>query len=288
MSSVKLPVFKIIRPGIFCAVQDFGRFGFRHLGVPCSGVSDRQSMIYANFLVNNRPDKPVLEVFGQKCEIEILNPVNIAVSGATAQLLLDGIISDFSVARCVVPGQKLKIEKLINGAISYIAVSGGFEAEPVMGSVSTLTGTHLRPLLKNEVVFAAISEDLPSKNLGHLKPLNIDINSQINVQKGPEFDMLDENSKIRLFEDVYRITKNSNRMGYRLDGNPLQRINLNDILTSAVAPGVVQLLPDGQLILLMRDCQTTGGYPRILICGESDINQIAHRSPGDTIRFKLQ
>lgn len=288
MSPSTIPVLKVIRPGIFSALQDIGRFGYRHLGVPCSGASDRQSFIYVNATLHNPTNAPILEIFGQNAEFEVLNPVRIFIAGAFAIVTLDDLPVEFFGPLHVKSGQKLKIEKLINGAVVYVGIEGGFSAVPVMGSVSTISGSHLKPVSKNDILYSSSQTNISSVNHGILKPIKINTNSHITITPGPEFEVLDNISQQRIFTSIFNITKDSNRMGYRLLGEMLTRNTTNDMLTSAVAPGVIQLLPDGQLIILMRDCQTTGGYPRILIVDESDINQLAQRNPGKNITFKLK
>ncbi len=287
MNPKSIPALKIIRPGIYSAIQDFGRFGFRHLGVPCSGASDRQSMMYVNFILHNPNNSPVLEIFGQGIEVETLNPVTIAISGGSAFVTVDSTPTDISKPVKLSAGQRLKIEKLLLGAVVYLGIRGGFTAEPIMGSVSTIHGSHLRPLSKNEIVYAIDESEHTTINRGNLTPIKIDISKPIRVTIGPEFEFLDSNAQLLLLTSTFTITKDSSRMGYRLKGERLRQNNPTDMLTSAVAPGVIQLLPDGQLIILMRDCQTTGGYPRVLVVSESDINQLAHRSPGNSVIFKL-
>ena len=259
-------VIRIIRPGIFCALQDIGRFGYRHLGVPCSGASDRASMIYVNAILQNRPETPVLEIFGAGSIFEIISSCTVCFGGAKALIRLNGQEFDFSKPHKCSSGDIIKIEKLSSGTILYLGISGGFYAPPVMDSVSYLKDTHLMALKSGDILYAHI---------------------RIHVFKGPEFDILSNESKAEIFEESFRITPQSNRMGYRLQGHPMSKLSTIEMLTSAVTPGVVQLLPDGQMIILMRDCQTTGGYPRILITDESDINQLAQRSPGDTVHFAI-
>ena len=278
-------VIKIIRPGIFCALQDIGRFGFRHLGVPCSGASDRQSMMYVNGLLRNPPDTPVLEIFGQGGKFEVMSDSVICFAGAEAMITLNGQLKDFSKPITCRPGEAIHIEKLISGAILYLGISGGFYTSPVMDSVSYLKDTHLMALKSGDILYAHIRNQYMTGSGASLKPLDINKTKSIQVYKGPEYDILSNESKADIFEKSFQITSQSDRMGFRLAGKPLPKSAEKEMLTSAVSPGSVQLLPDGQLIILMRDCQTTGGYPRILIVNEHDINQLAQRSPGDNVCF---
>jgi antagonist of KipI len=286
MAANTFAAIKILRPGVYCAIQDLGRFGFRHLGVPCSGASDRQSLMYVNFLLGNPSHSAVLEIFGQSTEIEIIHAVIIAISGAKAIISVDGVVTNIDKPIHLNVGQKLKVEKLILGNVLYLGIAGGFVADAVMGSLSTIVGSHLKPLTKNDILSAKNQNAQTITNHGQLKPIKIDTDRPIEVTVGPEFEQLDTYSQQLIFSASFTITKDSNKMGYRLMGENLVRNNSTDLLTSAVAPGVVQLLPDGQLIILMRDCQTTGGYPRVLVVDAGDINQLAQRSPGQMICFR--
>lgn len=286
-SNEPVAVLKILNKGIYCALQDAGRFGYRHLGVPCSGAMDRYSLMYVNNQLNNPVNAPVLEVAGNGFTFIALRDVLLFFSGAGCEITVDSFRSETSALIKLNGGQTLKIEKINVGARVYIGIKGGFCASPVMDSISTLEGTHLRELKKNEFIFSKNVSLLKEKKNGHLKKFKINKNQKIYVSPGPEFAFLTEDSIKLVLSEHFLITKNSNRMGYRLFGKPLSSIKSNEILTSSVMPGTVQLLPDGQLIALMRDCQTTGGYPRILQIEESGINQLAQRLPGEEVVFQI-
>ena len=286
-SNEPVAVLKILNKGMYCALQDAGRFGYRHLGVPCSGAMDRYSLLYVNNQLNNHVNASVLEVAGNGFTFITLTDVLLFFSGASCEITIDSKMSDSSALIKLNGGQTLKIEKINVGARVYIGIKGGFCASPVMDSISTLEGTHLRELKINEFIFSKNISLLKEKISGHLKKFKINNNQEIFVSPGPEFSNLTEDSVKLVLSEHFLITKNSNRMGYRLFGKPLSSIKSNEILTSSVMPGTVQLLPDGQLIALMRDCQTTGGYPRILQIEESGINQLAQRLPGEEVVFQI-
>lgn len=287
MSLQPISALKVLKPGLYCAIQDAGRFGYRHLGVPISGAADRHSMIFANSALHNPIQTPVLEIYGRGAEFEVLHPITIMVAGAKTILSIDGKKQDCTSPINLQIGQTLKIEELLLGFATYIAVIGGWVIDPIMGSVSTLHNTHLLPFKKNDVIYIHITNQENKVNYAKMAPIHIDIQKRIEVMPGPEWEILTADSRNSLNTSEYQITKDSNRMGYRLSGIPLARSRNIEMLTSAVCPGTIQLLPDGQLILLMRDCQTTGGYPRILVVEESDLNQLAHRVPGDSVVFLL-
>lgn len=282
-----LPVLKVLKNGVYCALQDNGRFGFRHLGIPYSGALDRHSYLYANQLLGNNTDAAELEIFGQGCVFMILADCVIFITGAQHEITIDGLRCTTADPISVYEGQILKIEKIYAGARIYISIKGGFYSTPVMNSISTLNGTHLVPLKKNDIVFKISGQPKDKNNLAGIRNIDINKNCKIPVLRGPEYFWLSRASMDVLESQYFSISPTSNRMGYRLFGAPLLKINQQEMLTSAVMPGTVQLTSDGQLIILMRDCQTTGGYPRILQVEEWGINQLAQRLHGDDVVFQI-
>ena len=282
------PVIKVISAGIYAALQDAGRYGHRHLGVPVSGAMDTQSLYYVNHVLQNNINSPAIEILGHGAKFEILEEVRLCVSGASGIIHLYGKNTTPHQPFFAKKGQILYIQKIITGARFYLGISGGFFAEPVMQSVSTINGTHLGPLKKNEVLRRNIDEIRGNSQNSRLIHHTIDKTKPIQALHGPEYHFLSETSAANLMNATYTITNENNRMGYRLSGPALYTVVAhNNLLTSAVLPGTVQLLPGGQLILLMRECQTTGGYPRVLQVEEASINQLAQRWASDSIRFLI-
>jgi len=282
-----LPVLKVLKHGVYCALQDKGRFGYRHLGIPYSGAMDRHSFLYANQRLGNNADAGELEIFGQGSVFMILADCVIFITGAQHEITIDGLRFTTTDPISVFEGQILKIEKIYAGARLYISIKGGFYSTPIMNSISTLNGTHLRPLKKNDIVYKISGQTKDKKSLAGIRNIEINKICKIPVLPGPEYFWLSQASMDVLESQYFTISPTSNRMGYRLFGAPLQKINQQEMLTSAVMPGTVQLTSDGQLIILMRDCQTTGGYPRILQVEEWGINQLAQRLPGDDVVFQI-
>jgi biotin-dependent carboxylase-like uncharacterized protein len=282
-----LPVLKVLKHGVYCALQDTGRFGYRHLGIPYSGAMDRHSYLYANQRLGNKLDAGELEIFGQGSVFMILADCIIFIAGAEHDITIDGLRINTSEPITVFEGQTLKIEKIYAGARIYISIKGGFYSSPVMNSISTLNGTHLVPLKNNDLVYKISGQTNDKKNLAGIRNIEINKICKIPALPGPEYYWLSQDSIDILESQRFIISPTSNRMGFRLFGAPLQKINQHEMLTSAVMPGTVQLTPDGQLIILMRDCQTTGGYPRVIQVEEWGISQLAQRLPGDDVVFQI-
>lgn len=288
------PYIEVLRPGMYSTIQDNGRYGYRNIGVPTSGAMDLHSFRYVNHCLGNLPDEAVLEATLTGPELFFHSGALICISGAESEVYLDGNIIPLDKVVQIRTGQILKYGKFISGCRSYMGIMGGLDIIPIMGSKSPLENTDLRPLKKGDLLplkQALITHHNPIEIeliINHnIKPLTIDNQARIMVYPGPEWDLLDPDSKKWIIEATYTITTHADSIGYRLKGQALQTNGINEILSSAVLPGTVQLLPDGNLIILMRDCQTTGGYPRILQVAEDSINQLAQRRPGADLQFGI-
>ena len=282
-----LPVLKVLKRGVYCALQDTGRFGYRHLGIPCSGAMDRQSYLYANHRLGNKSNAAQLEIYGQGSFFMVLSDCVLFISGAESEVTVDKHKINTTEPIFVFKGQILGLDRIFSGARLYISVKGGFYNTPVMDSMSTLAGTHLKPLEKDEIIYLVSDNEDKHHTSAVIGRIKIDKSSKIPAMPGPEFNWLAPESMEEITSKHFIISQKSNRMGFRLSGDPLQKVHQQELLTSAVMPGTVQLTPDGQLIILMRDCQTTGGYPRVLQVEEWGISQLAQRLPGDEVGFQI-
>jgi len=235
---------------------------------------DKTSGELANMLVGNDSNNKLIEATMVGPKLEFNKDITIAITGANMSPMVNGNPVNNNGALSIKQGSILSFGKLINGYRTYIAVSG------------SLTNSD-NLVFKNgdEIGVEKInikSTSPPNSKVGRvLKPTTV-----LDVFIAPEFDLLTEASKKEIFNTKFTIHTDSNRMGYRTNGEKLNLINDNSILTSSVQPGTVQLPPNGQPIILMRDCQTTGGYPRVLQLSESAINNIAQLKPGDKFSFK--
>jgi allophanate hydrolase subunit 2 len=181
----------------------------------------------------------------------------------------------------------LSFGKLNSGFRCYLAIWGGFKSETIMGSKSMCQNiTERFKLFKNdELIVCDYSTDIIYKNASVRFNVSYLTSEIVEVLKGPEFDLLSDDQKNELLNKSFTISKDNNRMAYQLEEN--LKNNLKPIITSGVLPGTVQLTPSGKLIILMRDCQTTGGYPRVLQVKESSIDILAQKFTGNHIKFKF-
>ena len=280
-------MIKVLNPGFYSTIQDFGRKGFQQYGVPYSGVMDAYSAALANHILCNNEDAAVIEMTMVGAKLQFHCDTWICISGADMSPKLNGNQIQLNKSIKVLSKDVLTFGKSSQGFRSYLAVSGGFKTEVVMHSQSMYKGiTSEFKLSKNNELniiennsFTDVKNALVKVNSNHF---SID---KIDVFKGPEFELLPKIQQEFLLIRKFTISKDNNRMGYQL--SELLENNLEPIITSAVLPGTVQLTPSGKLIVLMRDCQTTGGYPRVLQLKETAINVLAQKFTGSTISFKL-
>ncbi len=281
-------MLKVLNTGLWSSIQDQGRFGFRHLGIPVSGVMDKRSANLANLLLNNPPQTAVMEITLNGPELQFLKQTTIAIVGADMSPKLNGELQHLNTAFDVDVNDILSFGHLSYGARCYLAVKNGFKTTKDLDSRSFYSSItqHSRLSVDELIKYHEFKSEL---NVSHAS-VKIDENHFSNitlkVSKGPEFKFLSIDEHGKLLNQNFTISKNNDRMAYQLE--ELLDNNLSQILTSAVLPGTVQLTPGGKLIVLMRDCQTTGGYPRVLQLSEEAINCLSQKKLGDTVRFSLQ
>jgi biotin-dependent carboxylase-like uncharacterized protein len=278
-------MIKVLKPGFFTTIQDKGRFGFAAIGVPVSGVMDSYSADIANSVLNNSLEAAVIEIIFSGCEFQFLKATSICVSGGDFSPKINKNSIRLNQKISIAKNDILSFGKINFGARSYVAVSSGIKSEIKLNSRSfykgitknyTLTKGLEIPILEN-VHDVAISNS-------SIKIDDLHFNStEITCSKGPEFELLNTDQRKLLFENLFSISKDVSRMGYRL--NEVIENDLPTLLTSSVLPGTVQLTPSGTLIILMRDCQVTGGYPRVLQLSDKAIHILAQKTAGQKIKF---
>lgn len=291
---------QILKPGLLDTIQDEGRYGYSHLGINHSGAMDRVGLAIANYLVGNSAEEAVLEIHFPAPEIRLDTPVLLALAGANFSAEVDGVSLPLHTPVLLQAGVSIKFQKRLSGTRCYLAVGGGFVLEHWLGSCSTnlatgaggWKGRALRAgdvlALRQNTFGAQLGSDekmrcLPwSANVSDFYPAN----QPIRFCPGPEYAWLDIESQTNLEKTDWQITAQSNRMGYRLKGAGLQQQHTTELVSSAVTPGTIQLLPNGQPIILMTDSQTTGGYPRIGQVIQADLPQLAQLGAGQS--FPLQ
>jgi biotin-dependent carboxylase-like uncharacterized protein len=279
-------MLKVIKSGFFTSIQDLGRFGFRSYGVPVSGAMDTYAFQFANVLLGNSKEDAVLEMTMTGGEFRFTKPTYIAIAGAPMKAELNNVPIEYNRIIEIKTDDILCFDRATLGVRTYLAVRGGFISEKVLGSRSQLKPITLIDKIKkgSSVDYNGINDKIEKSYASIQFDGSIFTKTDIEVFKGPEFEQLTMAHKSLLFSNDFKISKLNNRMAYQLE--PLMANALSPILTSPVIPGTVQLTPMGNLIILMRDCQTTGGYPRILQLTRESINILAQKSTGQTINFR--
>jgi antagonist of KipI len=284
---------RILKPGLLDTIQDAGRYGFQHWGINPGGAMDPIAMQVANMLVGNEPDEPVIEMHYPAAELLFEEPALIALAGADFGVGINGESFPSHQPVLVAKGSTLLFTKHVSGARVYLAVRGGWIADQWLGSYSThlkagAGGQKGKPLQRGEHL--QLKQATAFSGNGRL-PWQADTKELYTGNpfyfiRGAEYDLLDAAARSQLQNASFILCRQSDRMGYRLQGAALDYSRSKELLSSAVTRGTMQLLPDGQLIILMADHQTTGGYPRIGHIISAHIASLSQILPGSELRFE--
>lgn len=282
---------EVIKPGAQSQLQDLGRYGYQHLGVPVCGAMDEYSHRMANLLVGNHTDQATLEIVLMGPCLRFVAATQFAICGADLSATLDGEPVALNRRLDVPAGAVLAFGRRINGLRSYLAVRGGFSVATLMGSRSTFVrggfGGHLgRALRKGDWLQAADFQPagvLPDLPVGSTLP-SAEI-TPLRVVLGEHWAGFTAEAQALFAEDCYRISPQSDRMGYRLEGPALARSLPGELISEAVNFGSIQVPPDGQPIVLMAERQSTGGYPKIGHVISVDLPLLAQLAPQQALRF---
>jgi antagonist of KipI len=292
MTTAPTAALRVIHAGLLTTVQDLGRWGFEARGVPVAGALDLRSHRLANLIVGNDPARATLEATLVGPRLEFEDDRLVSVAGAEFELELDGHRVAMGEPLRVGPGSSLMFGARRRGARAYVAVSGGIDVEPVLGSRSThvasamggLSGRALRPGDRVPLgVASSVRErrerwptiDVPS---GH---------AHVRILAGPQDDHFTSDALETLQRRPYRIGVDSDRIGFRLEGEGLAHLGSAEILSDATISGALQVPGSGLPILLMADRQTTGGYPKLATVISADMGLVGQLAPGDMISFRL-
>lgn len=279
----------IVKPGLYTTIQDKGRYGYRKYGIPLAGSLDKSSAALANIFLNKDRDSPLIEVLLNGPEIYFNSDSSVVITGADISPSVDGQNIRINTIRVIKKGQVLSFGKVNYGAAAYIGFHQNLKTDQVLGSSSYSPGiTSFSRCYAGQNIELEDIEFINNSSSSVVKPQKKHFFARIiSVTKGPEYDLLDSNNKNLLFQHFFTVSREFSRIGFKLNGPQLVLKNSSSMISSAVMPGTVQLTPGGQLIVLMNDCQTTGGYPRVLQLFQHSINQLAQKKAGDEIIFKL-
>jgi antagonist of KipI len=293
----------IIKPGLLDTIQDMGRYGYSHWGINPGGAMDRYAAQVANMLVGNDIHDAVIEIHFPGPQLLFNQNALISITGADFSPTLNDQQIPLWQPIVVRKNTVLQFPKLRSGSVCYLGIHGGLCADKWLGSYSTNLkamsgGLSGRQLKKNDeilfgenlIYFAGL---LKEENNLQVLPWRADVirtyqyPHEIFLIKGNEWQQLTGTSQYDFIENNFTIHPSSDRMGYQLRGVALQLSNKYELISSGVDFGTIQLLPDGQMIVLMADHQTTGGYPRIAHAISAHLPKLAQLRPSDCIQFRL-
>ena len=285
---------EIISSGLQTTIQDLGRAGWRHMGVPESGGADKFSLKLANFILGKPFNSPVLECTLTGPTLKFSSPYSVTITGADMNPKINNKEVGMNQVIEVEPNDVLSMDNCSKGCRSYIAFSEDILSKDFLGSASTYLPAKLGGI-----------EGLPLKegSIINTKPCNSEANSltkvdlklgnpyenewTIRVIKGPEYDFIKEPSKKIIFSSIFTVSNDSNRMGNRLTGVKVDISNNKQMVSCPMAPGTIQCPENGLPIILGCDSQTLGGYPRILQIAAADLHLIGQLRPNDSISFEM-
>jgi len=287
MGSNTIGEVTILKPGVCTTIQDLGRFGFRDKGVPCAGPMDVNSFLLANRLLGNEDDCAVLEWGLLPPVLKFSIPTSVSVTGCDVEVFLNDQKLGFQKVIQVGRGDILRFNKCKNCVYGYVGVVNGFLTQSVLGSRSSFNGISTEVRVQKNHILPYDGDHRNVYNKVQFTHTNVACMDQfIEVYKGPEFDRLSKENQNKIFDKNFVVSDLINRMAIQLQTR-LEN-SLSPIVSGPVLPGTVQLTLSGLLMVLMKDCQTMGGYPRILQLTEEAMDKIAQIPPREEIRFMLR
>ncbi|OQR57037.1 biotin-dependent carboxyltransferase family protein [Bacillus sp. CDB3] len=297
---------EVLHAGMFTTVQDLGRFHYQQYGVPVGGAMDKSALRMINMLVGNEENEAGLEITIMGPKLLIKKTTLLAIGGADMEPLLNGERIPLWRPILAEEGSMLCLGKAKSGCRAYVTFAGGINIDRTMGSKSTyiraaLGGIEGRMLKKGDYFQIGTGAEVGSRFIRNLQEEEriktkwaICNNTLPKYKKQPilrvitdfEYDQFTEESIKSFFSKEYKVSNYADRMGYRLDGDVLNRVEEVEILSSPVTFGTIQVPNGGQPIILMADRQTTGGYPRIGNVVSVDLPLLAQLKPGDYVTFE--
>lgn len=278
----------IRKDGIFTTVQGLGKYGLQRFGINPKGSMDRTATRLVNLLLENNDNEPVIEMHFPAGEFMFEEACIFALGGADFHASLDGdYVANWTCLRAE-EASILKFEQKLHGNRCYLAVEGGFKIAPSSDSDSSVSPFGDRRLRKGDrIEYAAHNRAVVNRQIANSMLPIYSCFPTVRIVAGGEFDFLTAADQQALVEGTFVITNDSNRMGFRLTGPAFSPLNKCEMVSSAVSFGTIQLLPNGQLIVLMADHQTSGGYPRIANVISVDLPLLAQLAPNDKVAFKM-
>lgn len=275
-------VLKVINPGIYTLIQDNGRIGYRNFGVPISGAVDKKALNQVNYLVNNPPNSPCLEILSVGIELLALDDCYMAYTGANSTILVNQKIVKSYETLLIKKGQVITISEIKSGLRTYLGINGGFVSELYMGSASVNEQILIGTRLKRDEILSTYNSHSEIDIINLKSP---DYTNHYRVIVGPDKHKFSSKEIKKFFKNSYKVTTKLNRMGISLKGEKISHIDSADVLSHPVIFGSIQIPADGQPIILLADGQTTGGYAVIGNICDEDLYKLGQVKTGDLITF---
>ncbi len=277
--------------GLLSTIQDKGRFGYQSLGISPAGALDYKSAILANQLVNNKPEAAVIEMTLTGISFEVTKNTTIAAAGAKMTIQVNDRQYPIGRAISLAKGDQVRFGQATDGLRTYLAVAGGFLLAEVLGSYSTHLRTYMGGYEGRALKVGDILHYNGANNENYFKVAKKQTavpNLKIRLIPGPNYDDFIQEAKETLVHQPYTITRSNDRMGIRLDGQPLKtKGGVHDILSEPTQLGNIQVPKNGQPIVLLNDRQTTGGYKRIASVAKIDLPKLVQLKPNEQVSFEM-
>ena len=277
-------MIEVTNQGMASLFQDLGRHGFAHLGVGHSGAADRPSHLLANRLVGNDASAATIETCGG-LSLRFHDASAVAITGAQGVVdVRQGPPAAVNAVAHLPAGAELTLRPPTAGMRYYVAVRGGFDIEPVLGSRSFDTLAGLGPRLQTGDRIA-VGEDPKTPiatDLGFAQSLT----EVVNLSDGPRRDWFTDEAWTILTTQPFVVSPSGNRVGARLTGTPLQRREVRELLSEGLVEGAIQVPPDGHPIVMLADHPVTGGYPVIAVVAFDHLPSVVQARPGTMLRFR--
>jgi len=283
---------KVIKPGQLSLIQDTGRYGMSPFGVTTGGALDEYAYCWSNHLLRNPSHCSTLEITLGQAAFQFTDHCMLAICGGDLQAKLDGIPIKNWTSFYAHSGQMLTFGLPVNGLRAYLAIEGGFDVEPHLGSTSAVTRESLGGLYKNgsalckndEIKYARSYESRPFNQVSFRFTPDYNLPLRLRVIESYQAPLFSKDAKRAFYQQNYRVNQHSDRMGYRLKGLAITPPS-HGLISEGIALGAIQVPPDGQPIILLNDRQTLGGYPKLGVLARVDIPRIAQARPGQLVKF---
>ncbi len=291
---MSIPTLKIVQPGMLSTVQDRGRYGYQRYGMPTAGAMDTFALRAANALVGNDDNAACIEATVLGPRIEILSDTTIAITGANVSPRLDSEPIPMWQSVAAGRGSRLEFRGPTDGMRGYLAIAGGIDVPQVMGSRATymkaaIGGVEGRPLRADDILNAhghAAEAPAAVRNLPADAIPQYGSSHELRVVLGPQESAFTQAGIDTFLSETYTVSIHSDRMGYRLEGEPVEHADGPDVISDGTPLGTIQVPGDGQPIILLSDRGTTGGYTKIATVISTDLSKVAQAMPGHTVKFR--